>query len=287
MSMSGSMWSRPVFALAALLALAVPAAVTPLPAGAADEEECYRCHGLPGFASLRDGDVKDLSLVPEYFEKSVHSLLNCRECHSDIAAIPHPDADGDVSCGQACHQRNASGDLYSHESLFWEYTTSVHGETTRREITCMTCHPSDSFAELSRRDLPAEVRQCAACHRESPHVQGYFRGIHYRALSRGNRRAPSCPDCHTSHRILPVAGEESPVSGTRLARTCGGGAIEGSPGGRCHGDVTEKAVRGADMVPLSLPAEESGPAGWFFSMIYWGLLAGLVARAASGAVRRR
>ncbi len=285
--MSGSMWSRFLLLTVTLAALAAAAVILPLPASAADEEECYRCHGLAGFTALRDGKPKSLSLAPEDFETSVHSLLNCRECHSDIAAIPHPEAEESPSCGQTCHQRNAAGDLYSHESLYWEYTTSVHGETTSRKITCMTCHPADSFSELSRRDLLLESRQCASCHRESGHVADYFRGFHYRSLSKGNRRAPSCPDCHTSHRILPVADDESPVSGERLVRTCGRGAVEGSQAGRCHGDVSDRAVRGAKMVPLPLPSEKPGPAGWAFSVIYWGMLGGLIARAAAGAVRRR
>lgn len=283
--MSGSMWSRirkglPVCIVAAAVMSAVPAA-------AADEEGCYRCHGLRGF-SLRQGDlVKNLALSESFFESSVHSLLNCRECHSDIAAIPHPDAELRVSCGQVCHQRKQSGEPYSHETLFWEYTTSVHGEAVDGGISCMVCHPAGSLSEITSRNLLQEVRQCAACHREREHVQEYFLGFHFFSLARGNRRAPSCPDCHSPHRVLSPNVEESTVSPAKVAATCGNGAIASAPAGRCHGNIGEAASLGAPMTPLPLPGNHAGPARWAFSFLYWGMLAGLLARVGIGLARKR
>jgi hypothetical protein len=285
--MSGSTWNSVCRSSVASLVWATLLFGLPGLVPAADEEECYRCHGLEGFAVLKDGTAKALALSPEYFESSVHSLLNCRECHSDIAALPHPGASVEISCGQACHQRDRAGDLYSHESLFWEFTKSLHGESSGRKITCMTCHPADSFAELVRRDLELEVRQCASCHGDSGHVQEYFRGFHYRSMTQGDRRSPSCPDCHSAHRVLPLDSAESAVGRERLAVTCGTGAVGSSPAGRCHGDLSEETVQGADMTPLVLPGEKLGPMGWAFSLLYWGLLAGLAARAATGLKRRR
>jgi hypothetical protein len=284
--MSGSTWNRAPGRYWAPLLLGVLLLALPLSSPAADEEECYRCHGLKGFAALRGGEVKNLAVSPEFFESSIHSLVNCRECHSDIAALPHPGASMEISCGQVCHQQNSTGEQYSHEKLFWEFTTSVHGETKGRKITCMVCHPADSLADLTRRDLLLEVRQCAACHRDTSHVRNFFRGFHYRSLTRGNRRAPSCPDCHTAHRVLPDDDDESSTHRDRLAATCGSGALK-SAGGRCHGDLSGKTVQGAGMTSLVLPGETFGTTGWIFSLLYWGLLALLLLRAIVGAVRGR
>jgi hypothetical protein len=252
-----------------------------------DEEGCYRCHGLEGFFAQEGGEARQLGVSASFFESSVHSLLNCRECHSDISSIPHQNASKQISCGQICHQRDQKGNPYSHESLFWNYTTSVHGETKAEKISCMVCHPASSLKETARRDLVAEVRQCAACHTESGHVRTYFRDVHYLALSRGNRRAPSCPDCHTAHRILAPDNGESSVHPGQLADTCTSGAIPPGLAGRCHDGASEKTLRGAGMNPLVLPDWNPGLAGWSFSVLYWMLLLGLVLRAFVGLLRGR
>lgn len=283
--MSGSMWSR--IRKGFFFCVIAAAAMSAVPAAATDEEGCYRCHGLRGF-SLRQGDsVNDLTISAGHFDSSVHSPLSCRECHSDIASIPHPDAELRVSCGQTCHQQKQSGEPYSHETLFWEYTTSVHGEGEDGGIPCMVCHPAGSLAEMTRRDLLHEVRQCAACHRERGHVQDYFQGFHFFSLARGNRGAPSCPDCHSSHRVLSPDEEESTVHHGKVAATCSTGAIGSSPGGRCHGNIGEGAALGAPMIPLPLPGSHGGPALWIFSFLYWGMLGGLLARVGIGLVRKR
>jgi hypothetical protein len=256
------------------------------PALALDEEECYRCHGLAGFTLRAGDDIVELTIDSRFFESSLHSLLNCRECHSDIAAIPHGTDTRAVSCGQICHQQDLSGEFFSHEALFWEYTTSVHGELPDGKISCMACHPAESLAETARRDLLLEVQQCASCHRSSTHVWGYYNSLHYQALALGNRRAPSCPDCHRAHRILGPDSPDSSIHREALAGTCGAGAIPSRPGGRCHGELSPKSVTGAAMA-LSPPGRFAGGLGWAFSGGYWALLLALAGRALLGLVRRR
>ncbi len=260
------------------------------PAGlarAADEEECLRCHGLSGLTTLGENGANPHFIDSRYFESSVHSLLNCRECHSDIAAIPHPDAAPEISCGQPCHQRDQEGNPYSHESLFWTYTASVHGQAESGGIGCVTCHPAGSLGELSRRDLLLEADQCASCHRRDPHVKSFFGSLHYRALAGGSRRAPSCPDCHTSHGILPADNPEATIHPERLAATCGAGALGGGAAGRCHGELTGEVVQGAAMNPLPLAGSRTGTAAWLFTALYWGLLGGLAFRVLYGVLRGR
>ena len=285
--MSGSTSSNRGLPFLLLLLAAGSLLFSASPAVALDEEECYRCHSLPGL-TVRAGDsLAELTIAPQFFESSVHALLNCRECHSDIAAIPHGGGTREVSCGQVCHQQDMSGEFFSHEALFWEYTTSVHGELPGGKITCMVCHPAESLAETERRNLLLEVRQCASCHRGNEHVRDYFNGLHYLALTLENRRAPSCPDCHRTHRILPADSPESSVHDEALAGTCASGAIPSRAGGRCHGNLSPKSVTGAAMGSLSLPGQSAGGIAWAFSGGYWALLLALAGRALLGLVRRR
>jgi hypothetical protein len=230
--------------------------------------------------------VRPISISSDFFESSVHALLNCRECHSDIAAIPHPDAQRTVSCGQACHQRNAEGSLYSHETLFWEHSQSVHGTAETGAVGCTVCHPASSLTELVRRDLQHEAEECASCHFDNSHVEAYFSDIHYLALDAGSRRAPSCPDCHTSHQVRSADDEESATHRDRLADTCGGGAVSGPPG-RCHEGVLKESLTAASMKGLALPARRPGVLDWVFTVTYWLLLLGLTARAGAGMFKGR
>lgn len=281
------MWSKPLGRLPFLLAVLILPACFSGTAFGADDEECYRCHGLDGFFARSGESVRQVAVAKDFFESSVHSLLNCRECHADIAAIPHQETSAAVSCGQACHQFDQSGNIYSHESLFWAYTTSVHGETLEEKISCMVCHPYSSLAEASGRDLDLEVAQCASCHTEAEHVRNYFLDVHFLSLSRGNRRAPSCPDCHTAHRILPLDNSESSIHPSRLASTCTSGAIPSARAGRCHDGAGEDSFDGAGMSPLLLPGKSPGAVGWFFSITCWTMLFGLALRAAIGFLKGR
>jgi len=150
----------------------------------------------------------------------------------------------------------------------------------------MTCHPAESLAELNRRDLRHEAAECAACHRENGHVASYFNGIHYLSLAAGSRRAPSCPDCHTSHRVLAPDNEDSAVHRKQLTPTCSRGAIN-SPAGRCHEGVAEASLASASMNVLAMPARAPGAVDWAFSFIYWIALLGLVLQAGISLVRGR
>jgi hypothetical protein len=279
------MWNRG--GAAALLAAALLLVLTPRAGFGADDEECYRCHGLNGFFARSGDEVRQVAISPDFFESSTHSLLNCRECHADIAAIPHQDTTGAVSCGQTCHQRDQAGNAYSHESLFWSYTTSVHGETREGKISCVVCHPFSSLAKGGRRNLDNEVAQCASCHTEQEHVRTYFLDVHYLALSQGNRRAPSCPDCHTAHSVLSPENTESSIHPSQLAGTCSSGALPSGKAGRCHDDAGQDVLAGAGMSPLVLPGRSPGAAGWFLSFISWTMLLGLAVRAGIGLARGR
>jgi hypothetical protein len=258
--------------------------VVPQRAAAIDEEGCYRCHGLDGFNSRSGSEVRQLSIVPERFEASVHWPLNCRECHAEVAAIPHLGVDREVSCGHPCHQSDQAGNEYSHESLFWEFSTSAHGGIPEKRIACTFCHPAASLVEAGRRDKLEEVRQCTSCHRRSIMVRRDFQDVHYRALAAGDRRAASCSDCHTVHRVKSSEDTESSTHRERMAETCGSGAMER---GGCHGALSPKAVRGAGMNPLVRDGRLVRGVTRGFSFVYWGLLLGLLGRAGLGLLRKR
>lgn len=286
--MSVSMWNS-VRVLRTLLAAAGCGAVVfavPLPALAVDEEGCLLCHGLPGLAVRDAGKVRMLGVSRNGEDSSAHVDLGCRECHVDIASIPHGEH-RDVGCGQPCHGQSKGGREYSHEGLYWEYAASVHGSVKSDKIGCLVCHPAPQRRETTERDKIGEARRCASCHRGSPKVLAWFSETHFLALAGGNQRAPSCPDCHSSHRVRPAAAAESLVNRKRLAETCSNGALGTERRGACHGALGEAAVAAATMNPLPRGRARSSPLTLAFTLLAGSLLAGLCVRAGVGLVRGR
>jgi hypothetical protein len=286
--MSASMWSdgrarwprSAVAVCAAALLFAAPQA------RAADEEGCLGCHGLAGLAVREAGGSRDLAITGRSFDASMHHDLGCRECHADIASIPHGERRA-PGCGLPCHGRLAGGREYSHEGLYWEYAASSHGSAKSRKIGCLVCHPAPERRESAERDKLGEARRCASCHRGSARVREWFSDRHFLALAGGNRRAPSCPDCHSAHRVRPASSPESTVHPQRLADTCTNGAVGAERRGACHGALGAAAVVGASMTPLPRGRGAAGPLAVVFALLAGTLAAGLVVRAGVGFVRGR
>lgn len=286
--MPGSTWNS-ARALRNLLGAASCAAVVLALAGpvaAVDEEGCLDCHGRAGFAVREGGKARALVVDPGRFGASAHGGVGCRECHVDVASIPHGER-RDVSCGQPCHGSGPDGREFSHEGLYWEYAASSHGAARSRKIGCLVCHPSPARREAIEPDKLAEARRCAACHRENPTVAAWFSDRHFLELAGGNQRAPSCPDCHSAHRVRPAAAPESTVSRKHLAETCASGARGTGRKGACHGALGEAAVVGASMNPLPRGRTGSRPLPLALTLLAGALAAGLVVRAGVGLVRER
>lgn len=281
--MSDSMSSRAGRLAAGALVVLSALAAGPGVATAGDEEGCLGCHGLEGFAIRAGGAVRSLTISAERLQASAHGPVSCRDCHAEIAAIPHEEPRA-VGCGQPCHSGSKAGKEYSHEALYWEYAASVHGV---KKIPCLRCHPSPALPGEAGRRKRAEARQCAACHRTHPAVQAWFGDAHFAALARGDARAPSCPDCHTAHRVWPKAAPQSSVNPRRLAETCGRGALGTGQERPCHGQLAESAVAGATMNPLPAGGGRPGAGPRLLTLLFWALLAGLVVRAAVGWITRR
>ncbi len=286
--MSAFTWNR-VHAVRRLLgAAACAAAVLAVPglSTAVDEEGCLDCHGLAGFAVRDAMKIRALGIDAGRFDATPHGEVGCRECHSDIVSIPHGEH-RDVGCGQPCHGQSRGGREFSHEGLYWEYTASIHGSARSRKIGCLVCHQSPERREAAERNKLEEARQCAACHRGNTNVMAWFSDRHYLALAGGNGRAPSCPDCHSAHRVRPAAAPESTVNRKHLAETCADGARGAGRKGACHGALGEASVAGASMNPLPRGRTGKDPLALLLTLLAGVLAAGLVARAGVGLARGR
>lgn len=205
--------------LALLLALTM---LAPTAAGSGKESEgCLDCHGQPG---MKSDAGKNISLRPEKFRKSIHGILECRDCHTSIRGFPHPAKVARVRCA-ACHAEPPSDLPHSVHALLGENA-------------CRSCH--GDLHELSA-DSKAAPGKCAACHEQQ--VKDLAGSAHGKAAKAGDADAPGCANCHGPvHRLLASSDPGSPVAKKNLPDTCAA----------CHGN---KEFLSRHHIPVAHPVE--------------------------------
>ncbi len=186
-----------------------------------DNSVCLGCHGEKGFSVAGpDGEPRDLHVIADRFEKSVHGKRQCQECHKDITEVPHkPGVQHKVSC-VSCHdalwkKAQRDGTTQQNARLGWvvdrinHYMGSIHArpnkeDQSRTNATCYDCHQAhyvypegSKEREEWRLNLPFI---CGKCH--SSELEQYKTSVHGKAvLEDKNTYAAVCSDCHTTHDI--------------------------------------------------------------------------------------
>jgi cytochrome b subunit of formate dehydrogenase len=219
--------------------------------------DCLDCHTDPANNRKVDGKTVPLAVFPtNSFARSVHSLLDCTDCHTGVKELVHDPKLPPPDCS-GCHEKAAK-----------DYATSIHGVShtlgSSGAANCWDCHGSHDIVPVKRADSPVYKlnlpRTCAQCHSNPgltreyqmkfPEAAAhYMESIHGRALLvKGLIVAPSCNDCHGVHDIKRDRDRESPISHANVAKTCG----------KCHIKVEavyEKSVHGQ----LLARDEKNGP----------------------------
>jgi cytochrome b subunit of formate dehydrogenase len=236
-----------------LLCLGLGAAAAAEPFKSSD---CLDCHLDPGTTRKVDGKVVPLLFPTNSFRASVHSQLDCVDCHEGIKDLVHPSQLPAPNCG-GCHEKEAK-----------QYAGSIHGVShamgASGAANCWDCHGSHGILSAKNPDSPVFKlnlpRTCARCHSNAgltkeyqmkfPEAAAqYMESIHGRALLKmGLIVAPSCNDCHGVHDIKRNLDRESPIHHSNVAKTCG----------KCHVGVEEtymQSVHGQ----LLLKGDKRGP----------------------------
>ena len=139
------------------------------------------------------------TLTPAASSQTISSE-DCMDCHGDKDLTKVVDDTVEVS-------------LYID---FEKFGNSVHGG-----FECVDCHSNIE-------DLPHEENlkhpDCNMCHEDV--AEEYFKSIHGQGLQRGDKDAPYCWDCHSSHYVYPKDDTLSTIHLTKETETCA----------RCHAD---------------------------------------------------
>jgi len=161
------------------------------------DAECLACHGQKDLKSASGASV----FVDDAKHKaSLHSVLGCRDCHTDIKEFPHPTRIAKVDCA-TCHADETT-----------DLPKSVH--SVLGKDACTTCHGPAHNVQAA-----AVPQLCSQCH--SDEVKGFLASVHGQAARKGDPQAPSCMACHGPvHKILAAQDPGSPVAKKNLPDTC-------------------------------------------------------------------
>jgi cytochrome b subunit of formate dehydrogenase len=207
--------------------------------------DCLDCHLDPTTTRKVDGKVVSLVFPTNSFAKSVHSQLDCVDCHEGIKELVHASQLPPPNC-TGCHEKEGK-----------EYATSIHGLShalgASGAAQCWDCHGSHDIVPVKHGESPVFKlnlpQTCAKCHSntklsaeyemKNPEAAAqYMESIHGRALLKmGLIVAPSCNDCHGVHDIKRTVDRDSPINHANIAATCG----------KCHvgiEDIYNKSVHG-------------------------------------------
>ncbi|MEN3045871.1 MAG: cytochrome c3 family protein [Candidatus Hydrothermales bacterium] len=102
-----------------------------------------------------------------------------------------------------------------HEDVLIFFYKSDHYE----HLECYSCHGSHNLLSFKFPGSKIIISEkCTHCHFKEG--KEYKESIHFLALKRGLKEAPSCIDCHSEHFILYSEKKESPIYFKNVPKTC-------------------------------------------------------------------
>ena len=206
------------------------AATAPTPAPAKlSNSDCLDCHLDPTTTRVVNGKKVSLLFPTNAFQQSVHSQLDCVDCHDGIKDLVHPSHLPPPNCA-GCHEKEGR-----------DYAGSIHGVShamgASGAANCWDCHgshnilsPKNPESSVYKMNLP---QTCAKCHSNAGLSQEYrmknpqaaaqyMDSVHgYALLKMGLIVAPSCNDCHGVHDIKRSVDRDAPINHANVAKTCG------------------------------------------------------------------
>jgi cytochrome b subunit of formate dehydrogenase len=193
--------SAAVFAMLMFGLLLAPATLAQTKPKAAEnsDADCLACHINK---DLKTDSGRSVFVDPAKHQASVHAILSCTSCHTDIKEFPHPSRVAKVECA-SCHADQAA-----------DVPKSVHGALGTDG--CTSCHGPAHYTQAASSVMP---KQCATCH--SDEVKKFLSSAHGAAMAKGESGSSSCEACHgPAHKILPASDPLSPVAKQNQPNTC-------------------------------------------------------------------
>jgi len=192
--------------------------------------ECMDCHSDEELTKTIDDSIEISVFVDlEEFQNSIHSDLECIDCHSGTEDYEHEVGLPPVIC------------VDCHEDSQEEYAESIHAVAQEHDHSlvtgCKDCHgthnilPSDDSTSTTfswnientcgRCHSRPEVLSLLGIRGEGP-VTAYHNSVHDQILhEEPDKNAPTCISCHGYHEIFLMSDPRSSFNKLNRSETCG------------------------------------------------------------------
>jgi cytochrome b subunit of formate dehydrogenase len=191
-------------------------------------QTCSACHAMIEEVHRKVIDGK-------LWEAEPHKLPSCADCHQPhrIRNVYYDQGMADRDC-MSCHEKPdivASKGGRSLQVLADDMQASIHSN-----VACAQCHSQVQASHERPCETITEKVNCGSCHEDAQ--RQYLRGRHGQLFAEKDPDAPSCLECHGTHRILGRRNSASPVFPLHVPNLCG----------RCHreGEKAAKRYQGAE-----------------------------------------
>ena len=182
---------------------------------------CTKCHS-------QIEAVHRKTIRGEMWEKQANVLPACIDCHQPhkIRRVFYAQGAADADCLR-CHSDEK---LKSSDGRPLFVKESDHASSRHSKIACSQCHSEVNISHERPCETIKKKVDCTSCHAEVG--QQYQRSVHGQLFAKNNPIAPTCKDCHGTHRILGKHDTESATFPTNVPELCA----------RCHREGKKAAV---------------------------------------------
>jgi cytochrome b subunit of formate dehydrogenase/nitrate/TMAO reductase-like tetraheme cytochrome c subunit len=162
-------------------------------------QDCLDCHAEAQTRKVQGKEMPLPAFPTNAFKSSIHGKLNCVDCHTGIKEAVHESTLPRPQCLQ-CHPAQPN-----HEQAAAAYQVSIHGRSLGGLVlaACSDCHGAHEIVSPKSTNSPIYklnlASTCAKCHTKVEKI--YRQSIHGQLLTKGDKRAPVCTDCHPGHKI--------------------------------------------------------------------------------------
>ena len=183
---------------------------------------CTRCHS-------QIEEVHRKTIRGELWEKEANVLPACVDCHQPhkIRNVFYAQGMADADCLR-CHRDE---NLKAKDGRALQVNTTELAGSRHARIACSQCHSEVKPSRLRPCEAITKKVDCSSCHAEIG--QQYQHSVHGQLQIKGDVNAPTCKDCHGTHRVLGRRDTESATFPTNIPNLCA----------RCHREGQKAAVR--------------------------------------------
>jgi hypothetical protein len=183
---------------------------------------CTKCH-----AEIEE--VHRKTIRGELWEKEAHVLPACVDCHQPhkIRNVYYTQGMADADC-MRCHGKEQ---LRAADGRHMFVRAADLASSRHANVACSQCHSEVNASRVRPCETITHPVDCSRCHAEI--AQQYQTSKHGQLLAAKDPNAPTCKECHGTHKVLGKFDPKSATFPTNVPTLCGG----------CHREGHKAAVR--------------------------------------------